>query len=80
MLKEACAISALAAAALVPSAAAQAQSADSATSLRNCASTSAGAPCKWMTENNKRCYYCKQSKKKGGGWKRLYCQHQEREY
>lgn len=81
MLKEACAISALVAAAFVPSTASQAQEAKvtavgTSTSLSDCASSS--APCKWLSEGNRRCYYCKQSKKRGGGWKRQYCEQRER--
>ncbi|GGP05311.1 hypothetical protein LDL08_06105 [Nonomuraea glycinis] len=82
MLKEAWAISALVATALVPSAASQAQDAQvhaisasaTSTSLSHCASTS--APCRWMQEDNRRCFYCKQ--KKGGGWKRQYCEQKNR--
>jgi hypothetical protein len=85
MLKKACVISALVAAALVPSTASQAQDAkvgaatptSTYASLSECASTS--APCRWLTENNRRCFYCKQSKKQGGGWKRQYCERKEQE-
>jgi hypothetical protein len=84
MLKQACAISALVAAALVPSTASQAQNAQvnpvsasaTSTSLSHCASTS--APCKWLSEGNRRCFYCKQSRKQGGGWKRQYCEQRDR--
>jgi hypothetical protein len=85
MLKKACAISALVAAALVPSAASQAQDAKvnavsasaTSTSLSGC--TSSSAPCKWLSEGDRRCFYCKQSKKQGGGWKRQYCEQRNRE-
>lgn len=85
MLKEAWAISALVATALVPSAASQAQDAKigvvgaSATSisLSDCASRS--APCKWLSEGDRRCFYCKKPKKQGGGWKRQYCEQKKEE-
>ena len=85
MLKEACAVSALVAAVLVPSTISQAQdvragavsASATTTSLGNCASTRA-PNCKWMQEKNKRCLYCKQ-KKQGGGWKRQYCEQKKQE-
>ncbi|MGW0803962.1 hypothetical protein [Nonomuraea sp. NPDC002799] len=83
MLKEACAISALVAATLVPSAAAQANAAKvrtadtptSSTSLGDCAS-SRNADCKWYDKGNKRCLFCK---KKKGGWKKQHCEQKEHE-
>ncbi|MFI6922499.1 hypothetical protein ACIBIZ_21340 [Nonomuraea spiralis] len=42
----------------------------------DCAATNAGharnAPCKWLEEGNKRCYYCRG--KKGSGYKKQYCE------
>ncbi len=85
MLKEVCAISALVVAAIAPSTASQAQNAQvntvgasaTSTSLSGC--TSSSAPCRWMSEGDRRCFYCKQSKKQGGGWKRQYCEQKNRE-
>lgn len=80
MLKEACAISALVAAALVPSVAAHAAQGDddvrpatTSVSLSECASRNA-AKCKWLEENGKRCFYCKSKK---GGYKKQYCEKTE---
>lgn len=77
VLKEACAISALVAAALVPSMAAQAAQGDDDTrppstsvSLTDCASGSA-PKCKYLEENGKRCLYCKGKK---GGYKKQSCE------
>jgi hypothetical protein len=80
MLKEACAASALVAAALVPSMTSQAAQAEKvraaatpakSTSLTNC--TSWRAPkCKWLEQKNQRCLYCRG--KKGSGYKRQYCE------
>ncbi|MEU1724512.1 hypothetical protein [Nonomuraea sp. NPDC005692] len=84
MLKEACAVSALVAAALAPSMASQALGekvhATTATpvtsaALAECAAGGAasGAPkCKYLEEGNKRCYYCRD--KKGSGYKKQYCE------
>ncbi|MGN9846662.1 hypothetical protein ACTMTI_52040 [Nonomuraea sp. H19] len=84
MLKEICAASALAAAALVPSTASQAAQAEKvravatpakSTSLTNC--TSWHAPkCKWFEEENQRCLYCRV--KKGSGYKKHYCEKKEK--
>lgn len=85
MLKEAFTIGALVAAAVAPATASQAQDAQAApavattttSALGNCATRTASTskPCKWMSEGDRRCFYCKQSKKKGGGWKRQYCEY-----
>ncbi|QYC39021.1 hypothetical protein Nocox_06970 [Nonomuraea coxensis DSM 45129] len=69
MLKEACAVSALVAAALVPSMPSQAQSGN----VPAAASSETQAPkCKWLEEDGKRCHYCRG--KKGSGYKRQYCE------
>ncbi len=83
MLKEACAVSALVAATLVPSAAAQAQAGKVSTvstpttsaSLGKCAS--AHKPkCEWWEQADQRCLYCPRKK---GGWKQQYCERKARE-
>ncbi|MFI6182468.1 hypothetical protein ACIA8R_43560 [Nonomuraea sp. NPDC051191] len=83
MFKEACAVSALVAAALAPSMASQALGAQAHTgatmpttpttsvALADCAAGRA-PKCKWLEEGNKRCYYCRDMK--GGGFKKQYCE------
>jgi hypothetical protein len=83
MLKEICAVSALVAAAFVPSTAFQAAQAETvhavatpakSTSLINC--TSWRAPkYKWFEEEHQRCLYCKG--KKGSGYKKQHCEKKE---
>ncbi|MEU4510583.1 hypothetical protein AB0G05_13885 [Nonomuraea wenchangensis] len=73
MLKEACAVSALVAAALVPSMPSQAQAANAGATTSSIDSAASLAPkCKWLQEGDKRCYYCRG--KKGSGYKRQYCE------
>ncbi|MEV4286810.1 hypothetical protein AB0K40_15005 [Nonomuraea bangladeshensis] len=73
MLKEACAVSALVAAALVPSMPSQAQAANAGATTSSIDSSSSLAPkCKWLQEGDRRCYYCRA--KKGSGYKRQYCE------
>lgn len=77
VLREACAIGALVAAALVPSVAAQAAQGDDDTrpaahsvSVVECASGNA-PKCKYLEENGKKCLYCKGKK---GGYKKQSCE------
>ncbi|MER7369371.1 hypothetical protein [Nonomuraea wenchangensis] len=78
MLKEACAVSALVAAALVPSMPSQAQAANAGATTSSIDSSATQAPkCKWLEENGKRCYYCRGEK--GSGYKRQYCERRRSE-
>ncbi|MFI6501321.1 hypothetical protein [Nonomuraea typhae] len=75
MLKVASAVSALVVAvALFPSTDAPAQAAK--VSAAPCSQAFAHAPnCQWWEKNGQKCLYCKQKKKKGGGWKKKYCEY-----
>ncbi|MEU6790328.1 hypothetical protein ABZ907_01400 [Nonomuraea wenchangensis] len=78
MLKEACAVSALVAAALVPSMPSQAQAANAGATTSSIDSSATQAPkCKWLEEGGKRCYYCRGEK--GSGYKRQYCERRRSE-
>ncbi|MGW5156368.1 hypothetical protein ACWEPN_12890 [Nonomuraea wenchangensis] len=78
MLKEACAVSALVAAALVPSMPSQAQAANAGATTSSIDSSAMRAPkCKWLTEGDRRCYYCRSEK--GSGYKKQYCERRHNE-
>ncbi|MEV4072369.1 hypothetical protein [Nonomuraea fuscirosea] len=80
MLKEACAAGVLTAAIFAPTSASSAPvTAPVVTARTVTTGTCTSAVCKWMEEGKKRCYYCKQKKKRGGGWKRQYCQKKAKE-
>ncbi|GAA1618591.1 hypothetical protein GCM10009733_013620 [Nonomuraea maheshkhaliensis] len=81
MLKEACAAAVLAAAIFAPTSASSAQVTAPAiyTRAASVTGTCTSAVCKWMQDGNKRCFYCKQKKRKGGGWKRQYCEKKAKE-
>ncbi|MFF5108261.1 hypothetical protein [Streptosporangium sp. NPDC000509] len=73
MLKEACVVSALVAAALAPSIPSQAQSGSVGTVVSSTDHSVSQAPkCKWLDEGERRCYYCRG--KKGSGYKKQYCE------
>ncbi|MBB5082333.1 hypothetical protein [Nonomuraea endophytica] len=75
MLKEVSAVSALVAAVLLPSSDVQAQVTTTTTATSSpCGTALSFAPkCQWFEKKDRRCLYCKQ-KKKGGGWKKKYCE------
>ncbi|MCK2220828.1 hypothetical protein MF672_044535 [Actinomadura sp. ATCC 31491] len=78
MLKEICAVSALAAAALIPSIPSQAQAGPARDTVAATDCPTGHAPkCKWLEEGGKRCFYCRG--KKGSGYKKQYCENKSSE-